>query len=341
MFFLREYKGFIYTCMFGVALILVSMIIGYVTLPSARTAKFGYAPEQISFRYEGADTIVDISHLYQHIISPMGHHIVYGDVIELEVDGEITFIKYCHWDCGDMNSSDCPFTGHPGGYVDVSYNLGEITGTPPKVRARTRYVSCGGEGTDYGPWSPLVDAVPSQPLPLVEIATVIGVGGIAVAVLNNYWSGRREKQMTDVTRSAAVDERFMELYDASRETEFQRTQAEVLYQYEWTDYDDFLAKYGPRSNVDAWAKIQSTAQYYEGIGVLVRTDSVSLDQVYQLLGTQIVDVWEKLGEIILERRKRELNQQIFSAFESLYYAIKNYQQQRPSPKDDVRVHKFE
>jgi hypothetical protein len=61
----------------------------------------------------------------------------------------------------------------------------------------------------------------------------------------------------------------MELYDASRETGFQRTLAEVLYQYEWTDYEDFQAKYGPRSNVDASAKIQSLTTYFEGIGVLV------------------------------------------------------------------------
>ena len=57
--------------------------------------------------------------------------------------------------------------------------------------------------------------------------------------------------MTEVTRSAAVNERFMELYDASRETTFQENMAEVLYQYKWTDYEDFLSKYGPETNVRA------------------------------------------------------------------------------------------
>ena len=91
----------------------------------------------------------------------------------------------------------------------------------------------------------------------------------------------------------------------------------------------------------AWAKIQSLAQYFEGIGVMVRTDSVSLDQVHQLLANPIMDVWEKLDDVILERRKRESNPMIYRAFETLYYAIKNYQQQGPPQKDDVRVNRFE
>jgi hypothetical protein len=45
--------------------------------------------------------------------------------------------------------------------------------------------------------------------------------------------------------------------------------------------------------------------------------------------------------MILERRKRQMNPAIYSAFESLYYAIKTYQQQGPPQQDDVRVHKFE
>jgi hypothetical protein len=67
---------------------------------------------------------------------------------------------------------------------------------------------------------------------------------------------------------------------------------------------------------------------------------VSLDQVHQLLSVQIVDVWDKLGVMILERRKRQMNPAIYSAFESLYYAIKTYKQGKPQ-QDTVRVHKFE
>ena len=133
----------------------------------------------------------------------------------------------------------------------------------------------------------------------------------------------------------------MELYDASRETEFQENMAEVLYQFKWTDYEDFLSKYGPEMNVRAWAKIQSLAQYFEGIGVFIEEESVSIGRVHRLLSTQIIRCWEKLESVIMEQRRRELHPNIYNSFEQLYYTIKRYQQQGPPPKDDVRVHKFE
>ena len=147
--------------------------------------------------------------------------------------------------------------------------------------------------------------------------------------------------MTEVTRTAAVDERFMDLYDASRETEFQENLAEVLYQYKWTDYEDFLAKYGPETNVRAWAKIQSLAQYFEGIGVMLQSNSVEIDQVYRLLSTQIIRCWEKLQSMILEQRQQELDSRIYSSFETLYYAIKKYEQAPQKAPDDVKTHRFE
>jgi hypothetical protein len=74
---------------------------------------------------------------------------------------------------------------------------------------------------------------------------------------------------------------------------------------------------------------------------MVQTESVDLEQVYRLLSNQIIHVWEKLDEVIIEQRRRELNPTIYQDFETLYYAIKKQQQRRPETTDDVRVHKFE
>jgi hypothetical protein len=234
-------------------------------------------------------------------------------------------------------------------HFTITHNLGILTETS-YIRARakwfmpiewtpvpvTRLIS-----EYWSHWTDLIEVEVTEPIPVVEIATVIGIGGIAIAIANNYWSGRREKKMTDVTRTAAEDERFMNLYDASRETTFQENMAEVLYQYKWTDYEDFVSKYGPETNVRAWAKIQSLAQYFEGIGVFVDEGSIDISRVSRLFGNQVISVWEKLKNVITGQREREMNPSIYSSFERLYYAIKTFQQQGPQPKDDVKPHKFE
>jgi hypothetical protein len=91
----------------------------------------------------------------------------------------------------------------------------------------------------------------------------------------------------------------------------------------------------------AWAKIQSLAQYFEGIGVMLQSNSVEIDQVYRLLSTPIIRCWEKLSPVIMEQRQRELDPNIFDSFEQLYYAIKRHQQGGPSGQDTVKTHKFD
>jgi hypothetical protein len=170
--------------MCGVALILGSIMIGYHILPSARTASIGHPAADVTFRYEGPETIVDIHHVYNG--GGPGSTAVHGDIIELEIDGEITLIKYCELNCGDPSNTTCYATEYLT-YPIVSYNLGEITGTPPKVRARTRSYRCdpplGQLNVEYGLWSSLKDATVSQPLPLHQIAIMIGAAGIVVVVL--------------------------------------------------------------------------------------------------------------------------------------------------------------
>jgi len=234
-----------------------------------------------------------------------------------------------------------------GPFIVEHYNMGQVTGAPTvRARARMFYPATLTSGyypdvrAWWGTWSNPVKAEITS-LPIIEIASVIGIVGLAIGIANNYLSGQREKKTTDVTRTIAEDERFMELYNASREPEFQRTMAEVLYQYQWTDYNDFQSKYGPEVNVDAWAKVQSLAQYFEGIGVFVDEGSIDIGCPTRLIGNQSISTWDKLKDVIMGQRQRELNPSIYGSFERLYYAIKKYQQDGPPHQDDVRVHKFE
>ena len=119
--------------------------------------------QQISFRYEGDETIVVIRHVYLNRAEDLGdpNTSITGTTIELEVDGEIRYIEYCQFDPGDPANTTCQETEYLT-YPRVEYNLGTITGTPPKVRSRARgvyYPMAGGNEFQYTAWTPLLDAV--------------------------------------------------------------------------------------------------------------------------------------------------------------------------------------
>ena len=75
--------------------------------------------------------------------------------------------------------------------------------------------------------------------------------------------------------------------------------------------------------------------------MFVDEGSIDIGRVMRLIGNQAVSVWEKLKDVIMGQRQRELNPSIYGSFERLYYAIKKYQQDGPPQQDDGLVHKFE
>ncbi len=349
------------------ALLVVGLVVVSVTLTFALTVHLSPAAAgqckvylvqqggepQLELWMNGSHTVVNVTFQHGKYQAYNGWWLI-GDKVEVDVDGVSHVITICVGECATNRSliTDCP---HDAGgwesphkyYHTLSYDLGVVTGDPPKVRVRVRTMDCASNMIQAGDalikwsdWTPLQEAVVWQP-PILEAAVVIGVVSIAIGVGNNYLQGRREQKATEVTRTAAEDERFMDLYDASRDPAFQESLAAVLYQYQWTDYEEFHAKYGPQTNVKAWAQIQSVAQYFEGIGVLVTEGSVDIGRVYRLLATPIIRCWEKLEGVILEQRKRDLSPHVYASFEALYYAIQKFQREGPPPRDDVPVHRFE
>jgi hypothetical protein len=56
-----------------------------------------------------------------------------------------------------------------------------------------------------------------------------------------------------------------------------------LQNWEWDDYEDFMSKYGPDTNLESWSKLISVGQYFEDIGVLVKRGLIDPDLVDDLL----------------------------------------------------------
>src|SRR5512141_44270 len=93
---------------------------------------------------------------------------------------------------------------------------------------------------------------------LTNVATVIGV-------LLGIFFGLR--QLRDIVRSRNTD-LFVDLYNQLTSREFQEMYNDIVYVYKWTDYEDWLRKYGPDADPEAWANFNSVGYFFDGIGVL-------------------------------------------------------------------------
>jgi len=149
------------------------------------------------------------------------------------------------------------------------------------------------------------------------LAVIVSVIGLAVSityyaiVLNN---ANKTQQMQLETRQTQL---FMNLYQIITTVDFNKNYQEML-GAEWTDYEDYLEKYGPIKNPEAAAKRFSTWQVYNGIGFLVMENHVGIEKVELLFGgSGPVMLWKKWEPIILDLRKRIDSPMFMRGFEFL------------------------
>jgi len=80
---------------------------------------------------------------------------------------------------------------------------------------------------------------------------------------------------------------FMDIFKSISTEENQRTWAELL-NTEFTDYEDYMAKYDSSINPEHYGKRGSVWWNYNAIGFLLKKGHISIDVVLDLIGTQAV-----------------------------------------------------
>lgn len=121
------------------------------------------------------------------------------------------------------------------------------------------------------------------------------------------------------TRKAQL---FMNLYSHFRDKDFMLQWSEKFFKWSWKDFDDYLEKYGPEKNLEAFASYSSTCAYFEGIGVLVKKKLIDLTIVEELMATPIIWMWEKTESVTKGYRERFNAPQLWEWYEYLYNEMK-------------------
>jgi hypothetical protein len=141
------------------------------------------------------------------------------------------------------------------------------------------------------------------------------------------------QQLRDIkeTRQTELETRQIETYlewmRRVQNKEWMMAWVDVMNQ-EWEDYDEYVEKYGRRTNPEAYSNYIVTLQFYECLGLLVRRKIVDVDLVYEHIGgLATIQTWEKVGPLLKESRERSKRPIQFDSFEYLYNELKKLEQQ--------------
>jgi hypothetical protein len=147
-----------------------------------------------------------------------------------------------------------------------------------------------------------------------DLVTVIGV---LIALAYYIVNIRHQRE----TRQAQL---FMTIYQNYYDKEWLRDQQKINFFYDdYSNFDEFMEKYGPYNNMEGYLTYQSRVNFYEGLGVLVKRNLIDVSMVDDLLSGPIVLFWEKKAHpLVNETRRRFNNPAAYEWVEYLYEKVK-------------------
>jgi hypothetical protein len=159
---------------------------------------------------------------------------------------------------------------------------------------------------------------------MVNIETLsIVFTGLSISLAAFYYistlrNAQKAQKLQIETRQAQL---FMPIYSTSYSEEHIKALEEVR-QWEWEDYDDYMAKYGSEANPEAYMMYRKLFGYLEGLGVLVRRGLIDPSLVDDLMSGFIIRFWEKFEPYFVERRRRLNWPQVGEQIEYLYSQVR-------------------
>jgi len=141
---------------------------------------------------------------------------------------------------------------------------------------------------------------------MVEYQTVsIVFTGLSVSLAAFYYiitlrnTEKNQKQQLD-TRQAQLS---MQLHQMTQTKEYLGVYQEIMTDWNWTDYDDFLQKYGYKNDI-AWDKFGVVFSVWEQVGILVKHGVFDPEMMYDMWGGYYRRLWEKIEPIVFEYNLR-------------------------------------
>ena len=116
-------------------------------------------------------------------------------------------------------------------------------------------------------------------------------------------------------------ELLMKLYKRWGEPDFLEAW-NVVSALEWSDYDDYMSRYGPGANPELEVKRGMVGIYFESMGILLQRGLVDISQIDDMMSGYIIGYWSKYEPVMSEFRKRHNRPEAGEHIEYLYNEVK-------------------
>ncbi|MFW9811291.1 MAG: hypothetical protein ACFFF9_02465 [Candidatus Thorarchaeota archaeon] len=142
---------------------------------------------------------------------------------------------------------------------------------------------------------------------LAAMSVVIGVI-MSVLSIRNLAKSRRASIFLDFHKQA--DQKFLE------------DMFEVVGEWNWSNFEQFMAKYGPTGNSKNWAKFIHVSSFFDSMGKLIEDKITDAELIPEAMAVMTMAWWEKIEPIQADFAKRWRSSESLDSSKFLYKTLK-------------------
>ena len=123
---------------------------------------------------------------------------------------------------------------------------------------------------------------------MVDVQTIgilIASASVVVAAISFIQQNREAKRMRQT-------ELFTSLFSGMREDDFTLKFLNIMNNWDWKDYDEFMEKYGWTTNLETHAQWISISQYLYNFGLFISLKQLDPVYAYEGLRVMVIQWWE-------------------------------------------------
>lgn len=163
---------------------------------------------------------------------------------------------------------------------------------------------------------------------LVDFSIVSAALGVIAGVVNSILASRRAERQ----RQTEIETRHVQFcwqaLERVHNKEFLTPTLEILYHQDFKDYEEWREKYGPSTNIEAYADYYHVTSTIQGLGYLVQNKVLELEALSKHIRPRsIIFLWEKIEPIVKVHRER-FNPTAYDSFEYLTNELRALLDQR-------------
>jgi len=155
---------------------------------------------------------------------------------------------------------------------------------------------------------------------LQTVGILVGVFYYVMTIRTN----QRNQQLQLETRQLQL---YNSAFQPVHNKEWMLAFLDVLYNLEFEDYEDFMSKYSPGSNLEAYSSVILTIELFQRIGLFVEEKALDIDIVTRHMGNTALRLWERVEPFVIGHREKTGDPFHWRSFEYLAQELKKYQQE--------------